>query len=973
MAFARLGLAHGGEPALGLAGGSLDDGERVAGRGQLRLRLPDPLARAVLVRLGFAQCVLGGDILVDGDIGSLARAGAERLEVAQAVAGGEPLRGGSWGFGRRNKAVPAPEIALAGDEALARFQGRLQAGADGSVDDAGLAQAAGQLLRAAHLAEQRLGALGEPGIVGRGVDVAPVHGRFRGERCVQVIAKGGGESSLVARRDAQAVEDRLESVAGAGLQQRSKGGKLRLQRAIVEAGLAERLALRAGVERCGAYALLGLGGEPLRLLQLGGEPGGRHLQFGELRRIRCASGDLAGVLLERGKLARDRLGLHCALGKAGFQARPAALQLEVAGGDFGKMCLGLLLAASGLGEQGPGALLGFDGAGLRLSVRRDLGLETGQDLLSLGDEGALALKVVPHLARARLELALAVGGALGLALEILLLDVEARNGGGALGFGLAQGGKSLGELSLLAQSSGLGLGRLGKAGERGGKRCFLGLDVRLGPRPGEEHQDRLDLADLGRDLLVAAGGAGLPLQALDLGIELAQHVAETGEVAFGRLEPQLGLVAAAVQAGDAGGVLQDAAALLGLGVDDLGDLALAHEGGRAGTGRRILEQNPDVAGAHLAAVDAVGGARLALDPAGDLEQVGVVELGRRGAPAIVEEDRDLGGVAGGPAGGAGEDHVVHGGGPHRLVRGLAHHPAQRFEQVRLAAAVGADDAGQPPLDDEFGRLDERFEADEPQPVDLHVLAFLMAQMRARRSGRHCREACDARSSRVGCRRHTTRKDRVDDLLDLLQPEHALHELAVDEEVRRANHTERASALLDGVERVDHALILAAGVKLGARHPHLACHIEDRLGAHLLADPGGLLTHQLVVELEIFVRRGAAHRNGGGARLKPDRELADDEAHLAGVDVLALQLGKHLDLELAAVGARHRGVLDDGHRRIGTAEGHLGERTRLDDVGDGRVLDHLAAGRLDRHIGERVERAVGGRSPAGGSQTECCGI
>ena len=44
--------------------------------------------------------------------------------------------------------------------------------------------------------------------------------------------------------------------------------------------------------------------------------------------------------------------------------------------------------------------------------------------------------------------------------------------------------------------------------------------------------------------------------------------------------------------------------------------------------------------------------------------------------------------------GAGEDHVVHGGRAHALVRGLAHHPAQRFEQVRLAAAVGADDAGQ---------------------------------------------------------------------------------------------------------------------------------------------------------------------------------------------------------------------------------------------------------------------------------------
>ena len=43
----------------------------------------------------------------------------------------------------------------------------------------------------------------------------------------------------------------------------------------------------------------------------------------------------------------------------------------------------------------------------------------------------------------------------------------------------------------------------------------------------------------------------------------------------------------------------------------------------------------------------------------------------------------------------------------------------RFDQVRLAAAVGADHAGQARFDREVGRFDEGFEADQAQPRELH--------------------------------------------------------------------------------------------------------------------------------------------------------------------------------------------------------------------------------------------------------------
>ena len=88
-------------------------------------------------------------------------------------------------------------------------------------------------------------------------------------------------------------------------------------------------------------------------------------------------------------------------------------------------------------------------------------------------------------------------------------------------------------------------------------------------------------------------------------------------------------MAARMQAGDAGRFFEDQPPRLRLGIDDLGDLALPHQGRRARAGRDVGEQKLHVARPHIPAVDAIGRAGFALDAPRDFERFIVVELRRR--------------------------------------------------------------------------------------------------------------------------------------------------------------------------------------------------------------------------------------------------------------------------------------------------------------------------------------------------------
>jgi hypothetical protein len=117
--------------------------------------------------------------------------------------------------------------------------------------------------------------------------------------------------------------------------------------------------------------------------------------------------------------------------------------------------------------------------------------------------------------------------------------------------------------------------------------------------------------------------------------------------------------------------------------------------------RGIGEEQGDILLADVAAVNPVGRAGPAFDPASDFALAFLVAL---------DQQRHFGEVSGRSLGGAGEDDVFHPPAAHGLGAAFAHYPAEGFEQVRLSAAIGTDDAGQARLDPEIGRFDEALEA-----------------------------------------------------------------------------------------------------------------------------------------------------------------------------------------------------------------------------------------------------------------------
>ena len=203
-----------------------------------------------------------------------------------------------------------------------------------------------------------------------------------------------------------------------------------------------------------------------------------------------------------------------------------------------------------------------------------------------------------------------------------------------------------------------------------------------------------------------AGGA---LERFQARLQLGQEVIEAVGVGLGFVEVALGLGDLQPESGEVGGVLEQAASLLGplaeRGVDhplpDHG-VALAERGGELGD---ILEANPAPIQEVLVLAAPVGAAgdghfgEFALEP----------------AILVVEGDGDFGHPGRGATLAPGEDDILGLLRAEGAVAGFPEHPAHRIGDVRLARAVRTDHGGNAGLEDQHGARGKALEPVQVEP------------------------------------------------------------------------------------------------------------------------------------------------------------------------------------------------------------------------------------------------------------------
>ena len=231
----------------------------------------------------------------------------------------------------------------------------------------------------------------------------------------------------------------------------------------------------------------------------------------------------------------------------------------------------------------------------------------------------------------------------------------------------------------------------------------------------QRQQFRPDLALLFLEFLVALGRARLALELAELLVDFLEQVVQPVEVLAGVLDAVFGLAAAFLVLGDAGGLLQEHPQLLRLGLDQARDHALLDDGVATRPEAGAEEDVGDVAAPAPGAVQEIGGGAVARDLAADGDLVVAGVLAGDLAFGVVEGQLDAGVADRLARRRAVEDDVRHGIAAQVLGGGLAHDPAHGVDDVRLAAAVGADDADQFAGDVDRGRVHEGL---EPCQLDL---------------------------------------------------------------------------------------------------------------------------------------------------------------------------------------------------------------------------------------------------------------
>ena len=250
---------------------------------------------------------------------------------------------------------------------------------------------------------------------------------------------------------------------------------------------------------------------------------------------------------------------------------------------------------------------------------------------------------------------------------------------------------------------------------------LVGRDLRIvaAPTLGEELPFQAPLL-LAVDL-VAFGDGRLAFQVHEAPAHVFAPIAQAFHVLAGVVDAVLGLAAPFPVLGDPGRFLEEYPELLRLRFDEPGDRPLLDDGVAARSKTGSEKHVHHVPAAALRSVEEVLGEALAsnLAPYRDLGERGVASSQ---APVIVVEDQfhrcpreRLAGVR------SAEDDISHGLAAQMSGGKLAHHPAHRVDDVRLAASIRTDNADQVAGKGNRGGIDEGLEARQSDFAQAHLL------------------------------------------------------------------------------------------------------------------------------------------------------------------------------------------------------------------------------------------------------------
>ncbi len=211
------------------------------------------------------------------------------------------------------------------------------------------------------------------------------------------------------------------------------------------------------------------------------------------------------------------------------------------------------------------------------------------------------------------------------------------------------------------------------------------------------------------DLRLATERPQLPTQ-------LGGQIGEAGEVRRHRLELAECLLLAFTVFEDAGGLLDEGAAILRARVQDRVELTLADNHVQLSADTRVAHQFLDIQQATTGTVDRVFALAAAEHQPPD-GHLGVLD-GER-AVRVVDRQEYFGAPQGRASGRAREDDIGHGAATQGLGTLLPQYPGDGVDDVTLARPVGPDHAGYSRLEMQGGRARKGLEAPQGQVLEMH--------------------------------------------------------------------------------------------------------------------------------------------------------------------------------------------------------------------------------------------------------------